>query len=107
MRLSSLSAVYFLDASPDNIYVKQKKTLIHLNKLEDVLVTKSVVLHHFPHPYKNDDVDTCKRTGGGTFKDKRSGFKFPLPPPPHSHTQNDDVNTRYESEEVPLTIAHF
>ena len=26
-----------------------------------------------------------------------------LPP----HTQNDDVNTRYESEEVPLTTAHL
>ena len=27
--------------------------------------------------------------------------------PAHTHTQNDDVNTRYESEEVPLTAAHF
>ena len=26
------------------------------------------------------------------------------PPPPHTHTQNDDVNSRYESEEVPLTF---
>ena len=30
-----------------------------------------------------------------------------LPPPPPPHTQNDEVNTRFESEEVPLTTAHF
>ena len=36
---------------------------------------KSVVLHSFPHPYKNDDVDTRQRIGGGTFKDKHNSFK--------------------------------
>ena len=29
----------------------------------------------------------------------------PLPTP--QNTQNDDVNTRFESEEVPLKTAHF
>ena len=28
-------------------------------------------------------------------------------PPTHTHTQNDEVNTRFELEEVPLTTAHF
>ena len=27
--------------------------------------------------------------------------------PLHTHTQNDDVNTRNESQEVPLTTARF
>ena len=48
--------------------------MIHVNKLEEVPVTKSVVLHSFSLPLKNDDVDTCKQTGGGTFKNNRSGF---------------------------------
>ena len=53
-------------------------TLIHVNELEEVpLRTSAAVLNSL------------------------------YPPPPHTHTQNDDVNTRYESKEVPLTPAHF
>ena len=75
-----------------------------LTNLRRYLKQKTWFYIHFPNPYKNDDVDTCKRTRGGTFEDKRSSFKLPLPPPPHTHTQNDDVNSRFESEEVPLTF---
>ena len=51
--------------------------LIHVNELEEVPL----------------------RTSAAVLKSL-----YPLPPP---HTQNDDVNTRYELEEVPLMTAHF
>ena len=87
MRLSSLSALYFLGhVTWQNICKTKKKPMIHVNKLEEVPVTKSVVLHSLSPPLQNDDVDICKRTGGGTFKNNRSSFKFPLPPPPSPHT---------------------
>ena len=57
-------------------------TLIHVNELEEVpLRTSAAVLNSLYPP--------------------------PPPPPTHTNTQNDDVNTRYELEEVPLTPARF
>ena len=82
--------------------------MIHVNKLEEVPVTKSVVLHSFSHPYKlmtlihvNELEEVPLRTITAVLNS--------LYPPPHppTHTKKDEVNRRFESEEVPLTTAHF
>ena len=70
---------------------------------------KSVVLHSFPPPptktttliHVNELEEVPLRTSAAVLNSLYT-------PPPHTHTQNDDdFDTRYESEEEPLTTAQF
>ena len=72
---------------------------------------KSVVLHSSPPPTKTTTLIHVNELEEVPLRVSAAVLNSLYPPPPtltHTHTQNDDdVNTRYELEEVPLTTAHF